>query len=561
MTAATRMTGTTAASAPDDAEHGHALTGTGTLVRVALRRDRIVLPVWLVVVSGLLVASIVSVTGLYGTEAERVAYATVASASAVARAFDGPMSGTSLGAVTMTEVFGVLAVLIGIMCSQAVVRHTRLEEESGRAELVGSAVVGRHARLTAAVIVLTGISLVTAAATTVTLLAHDLPVAGSMLAGLALAGVGVTFGSLTLVGAQVTASARTANGIGAAAVGIAFLLRAVGDAAGEVAASGVKVVSAWPSWLSPIGWGQQARAFEDERWWVLGLFVAASAAATAVAFVLSVHRDVGAGMHPPRSGPAVASRATATALGLAWRLQRGGLVMWSVGVAVIAAALGGIGEQAGELVATSDELAAALAALGSADALIDLYFGFVFGIVGLLAAAAMVQGLLRLRSEEAAGRLEPLLATACSRGRWLTSHAVCAIGGGGLVLVVAGLIAGFTDAAVAGSFDRFGSLVAAALVQFPAALVLAGVAIAATGLLPRWAAAVGWGAVGVAFVVGQLGALFGLPQAALNVSPFTHVPLVPAEPVVWLPLLLSLLVAAALAAVGTLALHHRDIRS
>ena len=40
------------------------------------------------------------------------------------------------------------------------------------------------------------------------------------------------------------------------------------------AAKDVAVVSAWPSWLSPIGWGQQVRAFYLDRWWIAGLFVA-----------------------------------------------------------------------------------------------------------------------------------------------------------------------------------------------------------------------------------------------------------------------------------------------
>jgi ABC-2 type transport system permease protein len=130
---------------------GPELAGTWRLVRLALRRDRIVLPVWLTAILGLLAGSVASIAALYPEEADRVQYATVAATNLVARAFDGLMSGTSLGAVVITEVFTVLALLAGIMSVQAVVRHTRLEEETGRAELVDAAVVGRHARLVAAV--------------------------------------------------------------------------------------------------------------------------------------------------------------------------------------------------------------------------------------------------------------------------------------------------------------------------------------------------------------------------------------------------------------------------
>jgi uncharacterized membrane protein HdeD (DUF308 family) len=157
--------------APGVAGRSSELTGTWRLVRLALRRDRVLLPVWIVVIVGLLGATVGSIIGLYATEADRLAYATIAATNVVARAFDGPMSGTSLGAITMTESFGILAVLAGIMSVQAIVRHTRLEEETGRAELVGAGVVGRHAQLVAALLVVAAANLVMGIAVSVTLLA------------------------------------------------------------------------------------------------------------------------------------------------------------------------------------------------------------------------------------------------------------------------------------------------------------------------------------------------------------------------------------------------------
>jgi ABC-2 type transport system permease protein len=124
-----------------------AMTGTVRLLRLALRRDRIILPVWLVSLGGLVAISVASVAGLYASEAERQAAAAFSAANRLARAFDGPASGSSIGALTMTEVFGVLAILIALMSIQAVTRHTRQEEETGRAELVRAGVVGRHASL------------------------------------------------------------------------------------------------------------------------------------------------------------------------------------------------------------------------------------------------------------------------------------------------------------------------------------------------------------------------------------------------------------------------------
>jgi ABC-2 type transport system permease protein len=71
----------------------------------------------------------------------------------LSRAFDGPASGTELGAMAMVETYAVLAVLAGLMSLLIVTRLTRQDEETGRAELVGSAAVGRRARLLAALVV------------------------------------------------------------------------------------------------------------------------------------------------------------------------------------------------------------------------------------------------------------------------------------------------------------------------------------------------------------------------------------------------------------------------
>ncbi|TVP64279.1 MAG: anibiotic ABC transporter [Nitriliruptor sp.] len=536
------------------------LTGTVRLLRLAARRDRILLPVWVLSLGVLWLASVASIAGLYGSEVDRVQYAVTVAPSVIARAFEGPIFGTSLGAILMTETFGMFGVLVAVMSLQAIVRHTRLEEETGRAELVGSAVVGRHAPLTAALLLTFAANLAVGALTVVILLAYDLPVAGSLLAGLLLMGVGWSFAGIAAITAQVSASARGANGLAGSVVGLAYFLRAVGDGLGEVAASGVEVSSAWPSWLSPIGWGQQGRAFAGDRWWVLALFAVLVVATVAVAFALTRHRDVGVGMRPVRPGPAHASAALRSPVGLAWRLQRGSVLGWSVGLVIAAAVFGAIGDEVDAFLETSDELVELFAQLGGSEVLVDLFIVFLMGLLAVAVAAFAVQGVLRLRNEELAGRAEPLLSTAVARTRWMASHlTVVVVGSVGMLLAV-GLAGGTAYGLVTGEWgSRFTDWVLAAVVGVPAVWVLAGLVVAAVGLLPRWAVAIGWGALGVSLVMGQLGALFELPQWVLNVSPFTHVPGFPAEQLEWLPLLVLLAVAAALTAVGLVALRRRDL--
>ena len=64
----------------------------------------------------------------------------------------------------MIRGYSLLAVLAALMSALAVVRHTRQNEETGRAELVGAAVVGRYAGLAAALIVTVGANIVLAVA-------------------------------------------------------------------------------------------------------------------------------------------------------------------------------------------------------------------------------------------------------------------------------------------------------------------------------------------------------------------------------------------------------------
>jgi ABC-2 type transport system permease protein len=534
------------------------LTGSVRLIRLAARRDRVLLPVWLVVIVGLLAGTAAAMAGLYPTEADRLAYAAISANTAMARAFDGPIMGTSPGAVTVVEVYAVLAVLIGIMSVQTVVRHTRGDEETGRAELVGSAVVGRHAPLTAALAVTVAANLLLGAASAATLVAFDLPAVGSLAGGTALAGVGITFAAVAAVTAQVSSSQRGANGLGMAAIGVAFLLRAVGDAFGTVAPGGLAVQSAWPSWLSPIGWGHQLRAFETERWEVLVLFALLTAALALVAFLLRSRRDVGAGLVQVSSGPATASPWLCSSLGLAWRLQRGTFLAWLAGLVLLSAVFGSIAEQAEELLATSEELAALIAGMGEG-AIVDLFFAFYMGLLAVIAAGFTVQSLLRARAEEALGGAEPILATGVSRTRWFSTHIVVAVGGSTAILALSALAGGLAHLTVSGDPGPIGPLQHAALVNLPAVLTLGGFVIALIGLVPRVAVPIGWAALVASLVIGQFGELFELPQALLNVSPFTHPPAVPAQELVWTPILALLGLAAALATVGLAAFRRRDL--
>ncbi|MGC4789194.1 ABC transporter permease [Micromonospora sp. DT178] len=539
-----------------------AFTGTGRLARLVLRRDRVRLAIWVLGTPLLGYALAGSVKEFYPDEASRVGYASTSASSLVARAFNGPIAGTDLGAVVVAETYVTLALLAALLSTFAVVRHTRQNEETGRAELLGASVVGRYALLTAALLVVVAANVAATALLAAALAGAGLPLAGSVAAAAAVGGVGVAFTGVAAVTAQLSVTSRGANALAAAAVGIAFLLRAAGDVLGEQTDGGLRVVSAWPSWLSPLGWGNQVRAFGGERWWVLALPVALLVAGVVAAYALAERRDIGAGLVAPRRGPATAAPGLLSPAGLAWRLQRGTLLGWAVGVAVLGFSMGIAGDEFNAMIEENPAAAEAISAMGGGARLIDAYLAAMLGLFALTIGAYVVQALLRTRGDETDGLLEAVLATAVGRTRWLTTQVVAATLGALALVLLGGLTTGLGYGLVAGDpLGRAVELGGAALVRLPALLVVAGVVTALFGLLPRWSVALSWAALIAFLLLGQLGAVLDLPQAALNLSPYTHVPSAPAVDPAALPLVVLTAVAAALLAAGLAAFRRRDIPS
>src|SRR5258705_2062652 len=129
----------------------NALAGTGTLVRLALRLDRVRLSMWVLIIAVLPAATAAQYMKLYPTEKSLQAVSGVISNPSLV-AVGGPLFDVSLGGLTAWKIGSTELILAALMSLLTVVRHTRTEEETGRLELVGAAVVGRYAPLTAALV-------------------------------------------------------------------------------------------------------------------------------------------------------------------------------------------------------------------------------------------------------------------------------------------------------------------------------------------------------------------------------------------------------------------------
>jgi ABC-2 type transport system permease protein len=531
----------------------NALTGTGTLVRLILRRDRVLMPLWVVFVAVVPISYVASINGLFPTAAGRQSYYDASAHNAGFVALYGRLGGSSLGEL-VTWRAGFVPIIIGLLSILTVIRHTRSEEDSGRRELLGATVVGRHAGLAAALIATFVANLVLGGLLAAGMISQHLPAAGSLAFGAQLAFAGWVFAGVAAVAAQLTSGAGSARGIAAIVLGATFLFRVVGDISDE---SGGPL--SWFTWLSPIGWLQAIRPYGGDHWWPVALTAVVSLVLAGIGAALSARRDIGAGLLPPRLGPATGSPMLRSPLALAWRLHRGLLAGWVAGFVALGVVLGYLAEGVGDLVKDAPQMIDIFNRLGGSNALIDSYLASILNLFGLIAAGYAIQATLRLHAEEAAGRAEPVLATSVGRVRWAGSHLAFALLGPAATLAAGGLALGLTHGLNTGDVGReLPRLLGGALVQLPAVWVLAMITVVLFGVLPRYTA-VGWGALAICLVLGLVGPAVQLDQWVLDISPFTHLPHVPGNAVTATPLVWLVVVSAVLAAGGLTALRRRDL--
>ncbi|MGH8827707.1 MAG: ABC transporter permease [Jiangellaceae bacterium] len=533
------------------------LTGTLRLVRLAIRRDRVTLSAWILGLGVFMAATTAMFVDSFATEADVVRETQLVATNAGMRML-GLTSGPSVGGYMLHREYVTLAVLGALMSTLAVVRHTRQNEELGRAEMVGATVVGRYAGLAAAVIVAVGANIVLAVVLSLATLVNGLPVSGSFLTGASIAAVGVVFVGVAAISCQLSSTTRGATGIAGAALGLSFLLSGIGNMLGTVDDGALRVTSAWPAWLSPIGWGQQTRPFGGGHWWPLALFGILLAVLLTVAVALAGRRDVGRGIWPERRGRAHARSSLLSPTGLDLRMQRGALLGWAVALLAFGLIFGTLIEQVQDVQGPAADWYAGVA---GTDQITDAYRASIIQMAGMFVAIYVVQILLRMRADEAGGTVESVLATGVSRPRWMLSHVVNASTGAVVLILIFAVSMGLATGLVLGDTStQVREMAQAGLVQLPGILVVGGVVVVLVALLPGWAVPLSWAFLVASLVLGPMfGPSLGVPQWAQDASPFTHTPNVPATDLTAAPLVVLAGICVGLGVAGVVAIRRRNL--
>ncbi|MBO3747632.1 anibiotic ABC transporter efflux pump [Streptosporangiaceae bacterium NEAU-GS5] len=528
-----------------------AFAATGALTRFALRRERARLTTLTVVLVGLLALSVPALAKAYATAEQQQERAKLMR-TPVGIIFGGPGYGLghyTIGPMVVNEMLPVLVIALIIVNVLIVIRHTRAEEETGRAELIRAAAVGRRAPITSALLTCLAGDVVIGALTALVLAGGNLPAADSAATGLGLALTGLSFAAITVVIAQVTAHARTAVGLSALAFGGLYLLRVLGD---FVAPGGSTL-----SWFSPSEWVFQARPYVELRWWPLALHAILFVVAVPVAYLLAAHRDVGTGLVAPRPGPAVAGRWLSGTLALHLRLQRGTVITWTIVAALLGLFYGGLSSQVSGMFQKNPDTIRMFG--GDLSRITDGFLATMLVYVSILSTIVAIVSVTRIRSEERDGRAEIVLATPTGRVRWMGTALLT----GAVTATVTQILGGFCLALTASGALRdpglLGTLSLATFNYLPIPLLFAGVAALVFGLFPRAATALPWALLGLGLAVTLLSGLIELPAWMKKLSPFNIPALVPLQDVDATPLLAMGGAAVVAAALGLVAFRLRDL--
>lgn len=535
--------------------------GLFPLIKLIFRRDRIKLPVWIICFTVFLLWMIPLLKEMY-SEPDTLATLYQTFALNPAGIFlTGMMDNASFGALITIETVLWWGLAIAFMNILLVVRHTRQNEEMGAQELIQSCRVGRWASLLAVLKVafLTNLIITVALGFGMTLLTDQWSASQSWLYAIAMGLFGLTWAAITAVVAQLFESTRSVIGTMSVLVGAAFMLRGVGDFMGAAANNGGLIQPMWISYLSPFGWMQATRALTYPEWWPLIIFALFIIVAIVWAFFLQSVRDVGAGILPSRAGRDRAKPFRRTLPGLTWYLQKNIFLGWFIGTLSFIVIIGWLVPEMSDVFDSSEFTQQLIQAIGGIGAIIPAFLSTFLMLTAIAVGGYVMQGLGKMRGEEAKGYLENLLATRVSRFKWLALHVSTVLIGGTLILVLSAVVLAVSTNLLTDVDVSVWEFALAGLSYVPVLLAFVGAFVLLFGLIPRAAGAIVWTYYGFIAFATWIGPMIGMPDWLMNFNIMTHIAAAPANDILVTPLLIITGGAIVAFVAGNMIWRNRDL--
>ncbi|MGM0875687.1 MAG: ABC transporter permease [Bacillota bacterium] len=524
---------------------------TGRMARFIVRRDRIRIPIWLISFCFITIITASAFTDLYKSEEERQAIAETMRNPAMI-AMVGPGYGLddyTAGPMMAHQMLLFTAIVVAIMSILLVTRHTRADEEEGRIELIRSLPVGRLSNASATVFVLFCTNVLLALLIgfgLYSLRIESMDLEGSLLYGAALGATGIFFTAITALFAQLTENSRGTIGLSFTVLGVAYLIRAVGDVSNETL-----------SWFSPLGWILGTEVYVKNVWWPILLTVGVAFFLVAVALYLNKIRDLESGFLPAKPGRKYASRFLQSPFGLAIRLQRTGIIAWAIGMYVLGASYGSV---FGDLESffSNNEMMTDLLTPVEGLSLTEQFLSMLMSVISMICTVPALMFMLKLKGEEKKNRIEHLLSRAVSRIKVIGSYLLLSMIFGFVMLFLA--LIGLWSAATSVMNDAipFTMMFEAAMVYLPAIWMMIGLAVLLVGLFPEFTSLT-WLYLGYSFLVVYLGGLLQFPEWMRKLSPFGQIPQLPVEEMNFLKVFTLTCLAVVLMVIGFIGYRKRDI--
>lgn len=440
--------------------------------------------------------------------------------------------------------------VVGVWAILTTSRLLRGEEEGGRAELVGAGAVPASQVTNAGLLVVLIGCLATGLAAFATLVVPSGDAFGAAVFSLGLVGFGVVMAAATAVASQLVAVRRHAAGLGAAFLGVAFVLRMIANSGDD---------RLWVGWLSAYGWMDRLRPFGDDHVGVLAVYAGVAAVLVGTAIVLRARRDLGAALLARDKTVRSRLLLVQSPIRFAWRLTWGVLLAWVLGTGIYSFFMGSLMKSMGEVLADDPGYETYLELLGLTKA--DVTRGmvaFMAVVVSLVISLYAAWRVGAVRAEEDADRAEHLLTRPLTRSRWLGGHLVLGLGSV-VALVVSNGLATWLGAAVSDAEISATDTLAAALNGLPVVVLFGGLAVALFGLAPRLTVAVPVGGVVVAYVLSLVGPALDAPGWVTGISPFYHLAFVPVQDYALTQGLVMTGLALVAVAIGWYAFERRDL--
>lgn len=503
------------------------LQGYRFLSKLNFRRDRFNVLIWLVVLAGLMGSIAVKFEGLYGTAGAIQSIKTTldtAAMKALFGAFSIPLK--TSGDVFATEMLIFMAIMLIIMNIYFAAASTEL--------VVLNLLTGILFSLGIQFSGMKGID-----------------VNGAWLIGISLGMMGLLFGAIGLLMAQLFDNSRSATIASYLIFGMMYIARMNTD-----------IRNPHQTWWVPMGWIEKINAFHQNNWLPVFMLGGLILMIWFGALWNNQMRDVGAGLFSVHAGRQKASWLLRGPITLVERLQRYKTIIWIIGLFILGVTYGSIFNTIGDILRTNPTMQSVFgrAAVQSVNHQILLNFISVISVVMVtLATLPAVITLNKVRSDTDRGYLENVYARSVSRSHIFTSYLLNA-----LIVGVMGLAASLLGIYVAGNavLDHGKIEIITylhVLIVFGSVLLFAiGLAVFLNGLLPRWNW-ITWIYLGYGFFASYLGELIKLPEWAkkLNGLGWTHS--VPLYAVNYSYVIIMLVITAVLIIIGYVGFNYRDL--